>query len=321
MAKKKRSGIIVFLVIVVILAGLVLLSLFGLKGDTKKSGPGKKPFGQDYVAVVGVSGVIQSANKSYNQQWLLDIIDDLKDDKKNLGLLLTIDSPGGSVYEADEVYLALKEYGKNKPVQAFLGPMAASGGYYVACGAGKITANRNTLTGSIGVISSQSVDLSRLLEKNGVTVTTITAGKNKNMLNYNSPLTDEQRGIMQSIADECYDQFVGIVAEARHMGKDQVRLLADGRIFTAKQAKEAALIDDIAPFRDTLENFRAALLSKSEKGNLETVYFDYSPKSTFADWFIKIPGLGKGLKEAVIQEVIEDLLVDVSYPAFIYQGQ
>ena len=318
MAKKNRSGLVVFLVIIALVAGLVLLSLFGLGGDTRKSGPGK-PFGQDYVAVLSINGVIQNANKSYNQEWLLDTIYTLKNDKKNLGLLLTIDSPGGAVYEADEVYLALKEYGKNKPIQAFLGPLAASGGYYVACAAAKITANRNTLTGSIGVISSQSVDLSRLLEKNGVTVTTITAGKNKNMLNYNSPLTPEQREIMQSIADECYDQFVGIVAEARHMGQDQVRLLADGRIFTAKQAKEAALIDDIAPFADTLDTFRASLLSKSEKGAVETVYCDYSPKPTLSDWFFKIPGIGKGVKEGVLQEIMEDLLVNVSYPAFIYQ--
>jgi protease-4 len=317
MAKKNHTGLIVFLVIIALLIGLVVLSLYGFKGE--KPAPGKKPFGQEYVAVVNISGVIQNENKSYNQKWLLNTISHLKNDKKNLGLLLSINSPGGSVYESDEVYLALKEYGKKKPLEAFLGQLAASGGYYIACAADKITANRNTLTGSIGVISSQSVDLSRLLEKNGVTVTTITAGENKNMLNYNSPLTPEQRRIMQSIADECYEQFVGIVSDARHMEQDTVRLSADGRIFTAKQAKEAHLIDRIAPFKDTLDAFLASLLPKSEKGALGTVYYEYSPKTTFADWLFKVPGGGKSVEDAALQEALA--FVGISYPAFIYQGK
>jgi protease-4 len=230
---------------------------------------------QEYMAVLSVNGVIQSENKTYNQEWVLDHIDRLKNDKKNLGMLLVIDSPGGSVYGADEVYLALKDYAQSgKTLRAYLGPLAASGGYYIACAAEHIAANRNTLTGSIGVISSQSVDLTRLLDTYGIKVTTITAGKNKNMLNFNSPLTEEQQKIMQGIADECYDQFVEIVSESRKMAAGRIKTLADGRIYTARQALEARLIDEITSLDEAEENLENALLPETKNNRLESDYYD-----------------------------------------------
>jgi protease-4 len=222
----------------------------------------KKP----YISVIYITGVISEENKTYNQKWLLKQIKKAKNDQNNRGILLNINSPGGTVYESDEAYLALMEYKKSteRPVYAFFGSLAASGGYYIGCSADKIFANRNTLTGSIGVIAGGSLDATGLLDKIGIKMTTITAGRNKNMGNYNSPLTEEQRAIMQSIADEAYEQFTGIVADSRKMNIADIKTLADGRIYTAAQAKKNGLIDEICSFEEAKTKIREQLTEKSE---------------------------------------------------------
>ena len=180
-------------------------------------------------------------------------IKNAKNDPNNRGILLNINSPGGTVYESDEAYLALMD-----------SSLAASGGYYIACAADYIYANRNTLTGSIGVIAGESVDATGLFEKIGIKMTTITAGRNKNMGNYNSVLTEEQRAIMQSIADEAYEQFTEIVSDSRGLSISQVKELADGRIYTAKQAKNNGLIDFVLPFEGAKDDIRDYFLGNWE---------------------------------------------------------
>ena len=228
---------------------------------------------KNYAAVVNITGAIQEKGPEYNQKWLLSTIQTLKEDEKNSAIILFIDSPGGTVYHSDEAYLALKNYkSSGKKVYAYFATMAASGGYYIGCSADKIYANRNCITGSIGVISASAMDATELLKKLGIKSKTIHAGKNKNMLNYNEPMTDEQIAIMQSLADECYDQFTEIVAESREMRIEDVRKLADGRIFSAKQAKENGLIDDVLTFDDC-----KLLVSKELNIDYDSFkYFKYS---------------------------------------------
>ncbi|MCR5290348.1 MAG: signal peptide peptidase SppA [Treponema sp.] len=236
----------------------------------------------DYIAVLYIKGVIESKNKTYNQSWLLSTIQDLTEDPKNKAIMLYINSPGGGVYEADAVYLALEDYKTktSKPVFAYLGPLAASGGYYIACAATTIFANRNTLTGSIGVISGSSIDATRLMDKLGITMTTITAGRNKNMGNYNEPFNDEQKAIMQSIADEAYDQFTSIVASSRKMPLKQVHVLADGRIYSALQAKNNGLIDQVCSWEDAL----AELKKEENVGNCTVEPFKVEEKTSFYEY-------------------------------------
>ncbi len=211
-----------------------------------------------YIAVVYITGTIQEKGNTYNQQWLLDTIHLLKDDEKNKGILLFIDSPGGTVYHADEAYLELLKYkASGKKVYAYFGSIAASGGYYIGCAADTIYANRNALTGSIGVISSSSVDATGLFEKLGIKVITVHSGKNKNMLNYDEPVTQEQIKIMQEISDEAYEQFTEIVSESRRIPIEQVQKLADGRVYTARQAKENRLVDEVFTFEQTQESIKA----------------------------------------------------------------
>ena len=225
--------------------GKLLSYKFGKYSDDNTRG-----VNEPYISVIYITGVISEENRTYNQKWLLRQIRRAKNDRNNRGILLYINSPGGTVYESDEAYLALMDYKKvsKRPVYAYFASLAASGGYYIACSANYIYANRNTLTGSIGVIAGQSVDATGLLEKLGIKMTTIKAGRNKNMGNYNAPFTAEQRAIMQSIADDAYAQFTEIVADSREMPIEDVRELADGRIYTARQAESNGLIDEVCSF-------------------------------------------------------------------------
>ncbi len=261
MKKSTKTGIIIFIVVILVTI-FFSLSQFFFNDYEKSSANWESGIQQNfhgngkYIAEIYIEGVIESENSSYNQKWLLSVIKKLKNDEKNSAIALFINSPGGGVYEADEIYLALQDYKKTgKPVYAYMGPIAASGGYYIACAANKIYANRNTLTGSIGVISGQSFDLTELLDNLGIKSETIHAGKNKNMGNYNEPLSEEQREILQEIADECYEQFTGIVASQRNIPLDEVKQLADGRVYTAKQALNLKLIDGIDTWDNVLSLF------------------------------------------------------------------
>ena len=210
-----------------------------------------------YIAVVNISGVIQEKGSEYSQKWLLNTIHSLKNDKKNAGILLYVNSPGGTVYHADEAYLELLKYQETgKKIYAYFAEMATSGGYYIGCAADKIYANRNTITGSIGVISASSIDATDFLEKIGIKSITIHTGKNKNMLNYNEKPTEEQIQIMQSLSDEAYEQFTQIVSESRNMNIKDVQKIADGRIYSAKQAKENGLIDEIFTFDEAKKSIK-----------------------------------------------------------------
>ena len=250
---KAKNGKKIFIVLVILI--ILIIALSGLfSGNSPNE---KNIIPMSYVAVLSVDGVISPEDTgSYNHQWLLETIEELKSDKSNKGIILKINSPGGSVYESDELYLALKSYGENKILVAYMENMAASGGYYISCAAERIYANRNTLTGSIGVISGQSIDLTGLFSNLGIKYTTITSGKNKNMGNVNEPLTKEQQDILQGISDEVYQQFTGIVSDERGLPLEDVIKIADGRIYTASQAQKLGLIDQIGTLEDVKQYIR-----------------------------------------------------------------
>ena len=251
----------------------------------------KHTFGKGkFIATISIEGTIEEKNQTYDQLWLLSTIEELKYDSNNVGIMLKINSPGGAVYESDEVYLALLDYKTSgKPIFAYFESMAASGGYYIGCAADYIFANRNTLTGSIGVIYGQHLDLSKLLEKYGIDFTTITAGENKNMGSFAEPLTVEQKEILQSIADECYEQFTGIVAESRQMDIETVKKLADGRVYTAKQALEKGLIDEISTYSEAYSDFLSYIYENYDiTKSINEVYFEPEYKYSFSDYFYSV---------------------------------
>lgn len=180
----------------------------------------------------------------------------MEESDKNKGILLFVDSPGGAVYESDELYLKLMEYKEKtkRPIWAYFASQACSGGYYISMAADKIYANRNCWTGSIGVIVSLT-NCKKLYDKLGIKEIDITSGKNKAMGSAGLDLTKEQQDILQSLVDEAYDQFVDIVAEGRKMDTSEVKKIADGRIYSAKQAKEINLIDEVGSLEDEKKAF------------------------------------------------------------------
>ncbi len=334
---KKKGGGLLFLIIVIAIA--VLAAVFGalkgfgvIKGAPSASRGGNpvnlnmgnfrlgKIGGSKYVARLYITGVIEEANETYNQGWLLDTIDALENDDNNVGILLVVDSPGGTVYEADEVYLALREYrNSGKEVWAYFKSIAASGAYYISCAADTIYANRNTITGSIGVIFGPTVDATGLLEKIGVKSTNFVSGKNKAMGSYNNPLTDEQINIMQSLVDECYEQFAAIVASARKKSLTETKALADGRVYTANQAKQNGLIDGIASQENAEDRMRERLmallsLSSEEADAIDFVDYEYVYQAPFMRRiFESMTGV------SVKRLVDEKLGPSVKYPAYLFQ--
>ena len=249
--KKRISGpvvaisIIIGIVVFVNIWGTVINGLVGTENTMARTG--------DLIDVIYVEGVIAEGEVAYNHAWTLNQIDRFTYDKTNKGIFLYVNSPGGGVYESDELYLKLMEYKEltGRPVYAYMAQTAASGGLYVSMAADKIYANRMTMTGSIGVIMSMT-DTTGLQELIGVKTENIVSGQNKAMGN---PLTDEQRDIFQSLIDESYNIFVEVVAEGRDLSIEKVKELADGRIYSPVQAKDLGLIDEIS----TLEEAMAAM--------------------------------------------------------------
>ena len=217
----------------------------------------KSPYvGELHIEGEIASGTPQSADyTTYDQNWLIDMIDQMKNDPNNRGLILYVNSPGGSTNATDELYLKVKDYKEEtkRPVYTYMADEGASGAYYIAAASDRIYVNRNCWTGSIGVRLSTIYDVTGLMKKLGVKAETIHAGKNKNMGSVTEKLTGQQRKILQGLVDDAYDQFVQIVADGRSMPVSDVRKLADGRVYTAKQAKANGLVDGIVLSYDDAE--------------------------------------------------------------------
>lgn len=221
-----------------------------------------KPMG-DSIAVVQIVGTIEGTVydafgdpvTGYVHDDVLDLIEEMTYDDTNKGLLLYINSGGGTVYHSDEVYLALKEYKEvtGRPIYAYASETMASGAYYIACAADEIYANRNATVGSIGVYI-QTVNYAGLYDKLGIEGEFIRSGSNKAMGNAYDPLTDEQRAIYQSVVDECYEQFIDIVMESRGYSRSEVLPIADGRIYTTAQAVDNGLLDGASDYETVLND-------------------------------------------------------------------
>ena len=259
--KTWQKGLLILAMIVVCIAGLVTgcsktignLNL-GLAGGDDAAAV-ETDFGHDYIGILYVEGEIDEyGTGTYNHQYLLNAIEAMINDEENRGLILRVNTPGGSVFASDELYFAIREYQETtgRPVYSAMQSQATSGGYYISAPCDKILANRNCWTGSIGVTMGSLLDISELLENLGIRVDTITAGSNKAMGSGMEPMTQEQRAIFQSLVDEAYEQFVELVAEGRDMSVAEVTKLADGRIYTAKQALENGLIDGIATYEEAI---------------------------------------------------------------------
>ena len=242
---------------------------------------------EEFIARVDVVGTIMETDPStaalsgvsYNHGFTLDYIDALMECESNQAMMLYINSPGGTINDADELYLKLMEYKEKtgRTIYAYFDDYACSGGYYVAMAADFIYANRNSLCVNIGVYMS-TYNFSELFEKAGVEQVVFRSSPNKGIGMAGVEWTEEQKAIYQSIVDVHYAQFLDVVAKGRGMDYDTLAATNDGREMVAPQALEAGFIDGISPY----EEFEALLMQLKF---CDCVYTAAPPASPFDSLF------------------------------------
>jgi protease-4 len=250
----------VILVILVVVLALGLLSTWGMlvgMVSSMRGGSISAPGGPK-VAVINITGLITSSSAGGfggSSEGMLPVLEHLRDAEKDdsvKAILLWIDSPGGAAAASQAVYARVMEVRQKKPVVAGMGDIAASGGYYIASAATKIIAGPATETGSIGVIF-HSMNVAGLMGKYGVQENVIKSGLFKDMGSPYRQMTPQEQGLLHDMIMDIYDQFVTDVASARNMPKATVQGLADGRVWTGRQALKLGLIDQLGNRDDAVK--------------------------------------------------------------------
>ncbi|MEN6624642.1 MAG: signal peptide peptidase SppA [Candidatus Sumerlaeia bacterium] len=262
-----------FVLVIFFLFGLVLLAVVALKGERDGVAFG------DRIGLVRISGAIRQGEDA---QFWIDSLRKLGDDNGVKGVIVRIDSPGGTVGASQEIYKAVIDCKKKKTVFVSMGDMAASGGYYIASAGDKIFANKGTMTGSIGVIISLP-DLSVLTDRLGIAEKNIKSGKFKDSGSIMRKMTAEEQAMFQGLIDNTYGQFLADVLEFRKPAIDKalkkfpetawsaygftkpsaeetsktlamtfLRQVADGRVYTGEQALELGLVDKLGGLEDAI---------------------------------------------------------------------
>jgi len=256
-------GICLLLLIGVVFFSLVfVLSL--LKGGGGTLGL------QSKVGVVLIEGVIADSRE------IIEQIDEVTDDDSVRAVVLRINSPGGGVAASQEIYRAVRKLQTKKKVIVSMGSVAASGGYLIAAAADRIVANPGTVTGSISAVM-HFADIQELMKKVGVRSSVIKSGKFKDIGSPVRDMTAEEKQLIQGIVDDIYDQFVRTIAEDRKIPLEQVQSLADGRIFSGRQALQLKLVDELGSLEDAvllagrlagIEGKPAVVYAEKKKTNL-----------------------------------------------------
>ncbi|RBP45404.1 protease-4 [Roseimicrobium gellanilyticum] len=216
-------------------------------------------------------------------------------------IVLKVNSPGGEVTASDTLYHAVKQAAKIKPVVVYMDSMAASGGYYLACGATKIVANETTLTGSIGVII-QTLNYSQTFDKVGLQTLTFASGAFKDSLSGSRPMRDDEKAYIQNLVTQMYDKFLGIVSQARGIDTETLKNgIADGRVLTGKEALEKKLVDKVGYIEDAY----ALAKELSSSANAMVVRYQHTP--SFGD-ILGVLGESQASKGTLKIDVSERLL-------------
>lgn len=310
MEKKKR------LIALIATAIILILSMTFGKSISNKESKSQEKLDEnlysliDNSLVLGKKSVIKQGNSSETIQVIkikgvigenmtleddpYSVINQIKKAKENTNvkaILLEVDSPGGGVYESSEIYNSLLE--SKKDIYVSMQKVATSGGYYISAPAKKIYANTETITGSIGVIMS-SLSAQKFLNDNGIKNQIIRSGSQKAVGGLTEDMPQETIDIYKEINKETYDRFVDIVAKGRNIDKEKVLTLADGRIYSASQALENGLIDNIGTKKDLIEEI------KKESNLTNPTIIEYKkidPKKNILNSFVK------SLSKALVNEI------------------
>ncbi len=279
----KRSPIMT--VMIILGAAVVLLGGTAAIITHMAGKPGAKlPFGRK-IGVIPIEGTIYDSREILSQ-----IVEFCGDDTIHI-IILRIDSPGGGVAPAQELYQEIRRTSKTKHVIASMGGIAASGGYYIASAADRIVANPGTIMGSIGVIM-EFFQLQELLGKAGVGLEVVKSGEFKDIGSPHREMTPKERELMMEMIQDVQDQFVEAVAQGRGLSPEDVRRIADGRVFSGARGKELGLVDQLGNFQDAVE---LAKEMAGIRGEATLVY----PKRASANLLdLLIEGAARGLIRA-----------------------
>jgi protease-4 len=260
------------------------------------------------IALISLRGIITSAEPGSIGE---SAIDDLKlqlkqagEDEKVKAVVLHVDSPGGEVTASDIIYNAVRKVRDQhkKPVVVYMGSLAASGGYYVACGGSWLMANETTLTGSIGVIM-QTLNYEQLFGKVGLSMVTFKSGQFKDMLSGSRQMSDAEREYVQGLIMQTYGKFVGIVAKERKLDENELRNgLADGRVISGKDALNGKLINSLGELEDAYA--KATELAKLKNPSV----IRYESGFRFAKLF-RLLGRSEDSRKAKIEVKIADAVM------------
>jgi len=245
----KNKPVLIILVsalaLVILFFSVLYLATLLSGGKSSKSLSGLP--GLEKVALVKIEGMLITADA------IVEEINNYAEDSSVRAILIRIDSPGGGVVASQEIFNAVlnaRKQGKKKVVIS-MGSVAASGGYYIAAAADRIVANPGTLTGSIGV-KMEFANLEKLLEKIGVRGMVVKAGEYKDMGSPFREMTDHEKLLLQWVIDDVHSQFIDAVAKGRNLPEADVKAIADGRIFTGRQALQLKLVDQLGDLEDSI---------------------------------------------------------------------
>lgn len=232
-------------------------------------------------------------------------------DESVKAIVLEVNSPGGGVVESAQIYKEIKEIQNDtsKPIYVSMGSMAASGGYYISAPAEKIFVNKETMTGSIGVIM-QSINYGKLAEEYGVEFVTIKSGPYKDIMSPTREMTEVERKMLQEMLNDSYEDFVDIIEEGRDMTEAEVKAVADGRILNGRQAIEAGLADDYGFLEDVVQ----AIKTDYNLENAEVFEYGYSQNISSLFAMKAQSFLGVDMESKLIAR----LIADNSAPSMMY---
>lgn len=274
-------------------------------------------FVRDKIVIVDVDGLLMNVKDSElfgtgenPVSLFIEKLDKAQMDKDVKGVVLRINSPGGGVTASDIMYHRLRQFkaAKGVPVVCVIEDVGASGGYYIACGSDRILAHPTSVTGSIGVIV-QAVSFAGTLERLGISAKAITSGQFKDMGSPLKPFNKKDHELLQLLVNEYYEGFVGVVCAGRpKLSKDKVRELADGRVYTGKQALAAGLVDELG----YMDNAIAQAKQRSGSSRVKVVMYHrplgYKPNAYAAS----------GVPQVNMVNVRLPALMELAQPQFLY---
>ena len=220
---------------------------------------------QGVIGVIKIQGVILDPDPIVAQIEKMERTDSV------LGVIVRLNSPGGSVVAAQEIYDRLKRLQSAKPIYASMGSIAASGAYYIACATDRIFANPGTITGSIGVLL-QWFNFQDLANKVGAKTLTIKSVQNKDLMSMFREIEEAERHILQQLVDDTHEQFIQAILQGREQAQEeQIREWADGRILAGERARALGMIDELASYPQVLQTMGEEL---GLDGAVRTIEFD-----------------------------------------------